>query len=280
VTGAFRIAALTDTHVAPTGEPETYWHNRHEFDTALGRVEAAARIARERDADLCVMAGDIAHHGDLESMSQVIERLDQSGIETFIVPGNHDVVGRSGAVRRALAHTRPRGVRLAGPNWTQLDAQIVLAGADLRGKGDDFWTRGPARHMPDTTKLAIWLSHFPVISRMERFDGAGLAYAGDARDCDRVRADLRASGVPTVVISGHLHARDAVVLPDLLEISVAASIEPPFELALVDIIRSDADFVVDVARSDLQESEAVTLPNLVSAHERYAHDAGRGWSVA
>ena len=67
---------------------------------------------------------------------------------------------------------------------------------------------------------------------------AGLPYAGDLVNRADLERELRADPRPTLVLSGHIHARCSTHDGPLLQLTVGAVIEPPFDATLVEI---DAD---------------------------------------
>ena len=65
--------------------------------------------------------------------------------------------------------------------------------------------------------------------------GAGLPYAGDLVNRAEVEAELRADPRPKLVLSGHIHARCSAGDGALLQFTVGAMIEPPFDATIVEI---------------------------------------------
>jgi predicted phosphodiesterase len=81
-------------------------------------------------------------------------------------------------------------------------------------------------------ELFVAVSHFPLLSERERLEAAGLPYAGDRPDREEALAALRR---PAVVLSGHIHARTSRVSDGVLQLTVGALIEPPFEATIVEL---------------------------------------------
>ena len=78
-------------------------------------------------------------------------------------------------------------------------------------------------------------SHFPVLSEASRVAAAGLPYAGDLVNRADLEAELRADSRPKLVLSGHIHARCTAPAGSLLQFTVGAVIEPPFDATVVEI---------------------------------------------
>ena len=78
-------------------------------------------------------------------------------------------------------------------------------------------------------------SHFPVLSEASRVAGGGIPYAGDIVNRAELEAGLRAAGRPTVVLSGHIHVRCSTDDGTLLQFTVGALIESPFDATIVEL---------------------------------------------
>jgi 3',5'-cyclic AMP phosphodiesterase CpdA len=272
-----KLAAISDTHIAPIGTGEAYWHNRHEFDTAHARLRQAVRLSAMEGAEVLVVTGDLSHYGDEDSLSEVIQELGNSPVGAFVVSGNHDILERQDAVSAAIARASATNVRLATRNWVPLGPTMALAGAELARRETEHWVESPGPlNLPDT-RLAIWVAHFPVHSRLERFAANDLAYPGDASDLATIQRELRQLEPAVLVISGHLHARDTEAAYDLLEFSVGASIEPPFEIAIIDVETGPDEITVSVARRTLAPSRANKVPVLAPSHQRFRYSHARSW---
>lgn len=73
------IGILSDLHVD---------HNNAEGDQTV--QEALARVARERDTDLLIVAGDVSNDYEL-TLNVLREIEDRAGVPCLFVPGNHDL---------------------------------------------------------------------------------------------------------------------------------------------------------------------------------------------
>lgn len=97
--GTRRFMVMSDMHVLVnalqnTGHPEVFYsdhkmaeHSQELFDLAIARVIAAA-------PDFLLVPGDMTYNGELLSHQYVAQRfakLEEAGIEVFVIPGNHDV---------------------------------------------------------------------------------------------------------------------------------------------------------------------------------------------
>ena len=64
---------------------------------------------------------------------------------------------------------------------------------------------------------------------------AGLPYAGDLVNRADLESGLQSDGRPKVVLSGHIHARCSTHEGALLQFTVGALIEPPFDATLLEL---------------------------------------------
>ena len=80
-----KIIQITDLHLVPKG--------RSLFENDPGvRLEAciADIAANHADADLCVITGDLAHHGEHGAYIRLREALEALPVPVRLVIGNHD----------------------------------------------------------------------------------------------------------------------------------------------------------------------------------------------
>jgi hypothetical protein len=114
-----------------------------------------------------------------------------------------------------------------------------------------------------------------MVSLAGRAAGAGLKYAGDLEDLPVVARPLLKRREPTVVVSGHLHLRDALAEESVLQVNCAALVEPPFEVALLNLVaESDRLEVLSEAAPVTSSSGGLRLPVLAPASEEWLFEAG------
>jgi predicted phosphodiesterase len=224
-----RLGFVTDVHWT-TGQPGYLgWHNKWDFEGLPARLAATAESLA--GADLVVLAGDISSGGDLDSIAHVLGEL--SGVPVVAVTGNHDVDEGEGVLAAAVsdgsALAQPAGVvhgplRVAGVQVMAADGGYAM----VVGPETTAWGDG----------LAVLVSHFPAISRAEMFAERDFEYPGDLRDRAMLLERLAARTAPTVVLCGHIHARDSHAEGSVLQLVGGALIEAPYEYAIVDV---DAD---------------------------------------
>jgi hypothetical protein len=167
------------------------------------------------------------------------------------------------------------GVLLADP------AGVVLGGVRLAGihVAPGGWFGARAVAPPDVDawgdEPTVLLSHFPLLSHAQRLADRGMPYPGDLLGRAEIAVRLKARAASTVVLSGHIHARDTLADGALLQLTQAAFVEAPYECSVVEI---EPDGAVT------RQAHALTgapppnpqLPVLGPAHVRFAHD-GTGW---
>jgi predicted phosphodiesterase len=273
-----RIAAISDTHLAPPGEPEASWHNRLAFETASVRLQRAMKLVGDVEADLVILLGDLTNHGDDATLDILLDHLAASPVPTFAVPGNHDAEQAAGALAEAVERARHRHVRMATPHWREVARTVSLAGSPLSATD----TPGVfAVHPPvgdPSGELAIWLTHYPVYSRLDQFAAHGLRYPGDALQRDAVEMALSRGQRPVIVVSGHLHARAVLSAGTILEISASPSIEAPFEMTLLDLTISNCGEIdIEIDHLGLDPWGVRRAPVLSPRWQRWNWRSG--WSV-
>jgi len=225
-----RIGVLSDLHceLEPAG---SRWINTFEPEQLDGRTDAALEWFSKTQVDLILLLGDIVQFANLSDLAHVFARLAAAEVAPLAtVNGNHDL--RLGEEFAECAHKH--GIRLL------YEEPLELAGVAITGVGVD---RGPS--LPQyvgrpggwggEAELVVVASHFPLLSEASRVAAAGLPYAGDLVNRADVEGQLRSDPRPKVVLSGHIHARCSTHDGPLLQFTVGALIEPPFDSTIVEI---------------------------------------------
>lgn len=226
-----RIGLLADLHwsVAPgvTGR----WHAPYDFDGLATRCAATVEALAAHGCDLLVLAGDVTHDGDEPSCRAALDCvLGASQVPVAVVEGNHDVrrdrdlVPGRAAVREA---------------WRRANALARERRVTLRPVGvdpDRRWARDRGLGPVDRdARATVLVSHFPLVPHAERLAAAGLPFPGELADRGLLLELLGATRTPAVVLSGHVHVRDALAHDNVLQICVPALVERPYEAAVVEV---------------------------------------------
>jgi predicted phosphodiesterase len=221
-----RLGFVTDVHWT-TGVPGYLrWHNAWDFEGLPKRLAAVA--GHFADADLVVLSGDISSGGELESIVHVLGEL--SGVPVVAVTGNHDVDEGEGVLAAAVSD----GSDLAQPAGV-VHGPLRVAGVQVKADGDGYATVVGPETAAWGDGLAVFVTHFPAISRAELFAEHDFKYPGDLRDREAVLAPLAEREAPTLVLCGHIHARDSHAEGRVLQLVGGALIEAPYECAIVDV---------------------------------------------
>jgi predicted phosphodiesterase len=277
-----RLGILSDVHCTSAPDERAAWHNAYDFAGLRARVERALAWFAQEDVDLVVLCGDLTHHGDSAPLRTLLEQLRAGTPQRVLaVAGNHDVADGEDMLARELAHLGdPRlapadvrgellgGIRLAG---VHLVPTIGYFGARLREQPAlDAWGEEPV----------VLASHLPLLSRAAALAARGMPYPGDLLDRVQAADALRTRRAPTVVVCGHIHARDVHAEGSVLQLTQAALIEPPFDAVVLDV-RPDGEGGALVTRRTLRtgEQRAAHEPALAQPDGAWRFVAG-GWSDA
>jgi hypothetical protein len=146
------------------------------------------------------------------------------------VNGNHDLRLGEQFAKCADQH----GIRML------CEEPLELAGVAVTGVAVDRGPKPPqyvGHHgaWPGGTGLVVVASHFPVLSEASRVAAAGLPHPGDLVNRADLESHLRSDLRPKVVLSGHIHVRCTTHDGPLLQYTVGALIEPPFDATIVEI---------------------------------------------
>lgn len=262
-----RLGVLSDLHceLEPTG---SRWINDFEPDQLDRRTDEALRWFSEAEVDLILLLGDIVQFETQRDLSHMFARVAAAEVAPLAtVNGNHDL--RLGAAFAECAHEH--GIRLLYEEPLELEGIAVTGVAVERGPAPPQYV-GRFGGWGNKVDLVVVASHFPVLSEASRVAAAGLPYAGDLVNRADLEGRLGADPLPKVLLSGHIHARCSAHHGPLLQCTVGALIEPPFDATIVEI---DAE-AGGVRRTARRLGEiAVTDPVFAADDERWQWVDGR-----
>lgn len=260
------VGVLSDLHceLRPAG---SRWLNPFATERLDELADAAlAWFAAER-VDLVLVLGDVVQIPDLDDLEHMLSRLAAAGVAPVAtVNGNHDL--RLGAEFGARA--RRHGIRLL------YEEPLTIDGVDVAGVEVDRGARlpqyvGRAGRSGEAGSILLVASHFPVLSEASRVAGGGIPYAGDIVNRAELEAGLRAAARPTVVLSGHIHVRCSKDDGTLLQFTVGALIESPFDATIVEVDPAG----LEVRRTSRRLGEPAPFdPVLAPDEERRRWDGG------
>jgi predicted phosphodiesterase len=260
-----RIGVLSDLHceLEPSG---SRWINVFEPEHLDERTDSALAWFAEAGVDLIVLLGDVVQFANAPDLEHVFARLAAAEVAPLAtVGGNHDLRLEDAFAERARAH----GIRLL---HEERFGAVVGVGIGRGTAPPQYVGRLDGR--AGAGAVAVVASHFPLLSEASRVAAAGLPYAGDLVNRAELERELRADARPTLVLSGHIHARCSRHDGALLQLTVGALIEPPFDATLVEL---DGTSVRRTARR-LGEL-AVTDPVFAPDEERWQWADG-AWRAA
>ncbi len=275
-----RIGILSDLHCDLAPSHERRWINRYEPLELPRRLDDALEIFSRERPDLLILLGDTTELGEREAFDFVFGKVRAaSGTPITAVAGNHDggaavavVAGNvdGGVHQSALATSaRAHGVEFLDAGATRA-ATIPLLGVGIaRSAAPQSDFAGSLPTLPDDAPLSIIASHFPLVSHEIEITAAGLPYSGDLANRARLEALLHRSGVPTVVLSGHVHSRCSAASGNVLQITVASMIESPFECTVLGIDFDGDDSLYVRRRAFTLGEPAEVDPVFAPADERW-----------
>jgi len=272
-----RVGLVSDLHwTVQTPASAVAWHGGGEFAGVLDRLAAAVEHFDAERVDRIVIAGDLTHHGDHDSLRDVLSALSSSRSPVGIVSGNHDVGDDSEALDLALRHRAYPLLSLLDPTAVD-EAGVALAGVHV-GEAEG-WFGARLRAHPSVQDLgtgpAVLVSHYPVLSLAVPISAAGLPYPGDLLDREELATALGKRRAPTLVLSGHIHARASLAEGPLLQLSTGALIEPPYECAVIDVESGPGDGLTVTRRClSLLESRHRLQPIFAPEQESWRFESG------
>lgn len=229
-----RIGIVSDLHHDRAAPADRRWINRFETEAVPSRLQAALTGFRAAEVDVTVLLGDLTHHGDAASLAEVLGwTRDVIDGPLAAVDGNHDAAASDGTFADGLR--RHHMLDPAQDAWVH--DGIALTGVAVMPVDPtcDHWRVRSSTGPTTAGGTTVVASHFPLLSQQARLEAAGLPYSGDLDDRADLLAAVAATGRPVLAITGHIHARCAEVHGPVLQLSVGALVEPPFDATIVEI---------------------------------------------
>jgi hypothetical protein len=228
--------------------------------------------------------GDLAHFGDRTSVRYVVDAVANDDRPAILLSGNHDVLT---AGVRLEDEVRARGAAhvvspLASTPGAPAVKAFVAAGAGLAvHEVMQLTDRGPQPFDVSGCRLAeidpaasfdVWLTHFPLVSFEDRCRATKLLYSAHLDQLAPPPTVLPADSGPVVVLSGHLHLRGVATAANVLQLAFAALVEPPYEVAVVDLDVERAS--VSYRCASVVQPDAARIPVLDPAEGSWTFDPG------
>jgi len=266
-----RVATISDMHLGESAFGLTRTMRESSEFSAPYPVRcsiAAVHEAQEWGAELIVFKGDITHSG-LPSQWELFDRvLDEIDVPIMTVPGNHDVVGVTGAIdhRRALDL---RGLDSSDVQWRSIgSARVVAVDTTIPGKGSGTLQGRLTQLLDavDTDDPALVFAHHHFEHTQVRYfwpPGVGPAETADVL---HILADTN----PDLLISsGHTHRNRARTVAGMLVTEVGSVKDHPGVWAGYDIHK-------DAVRQTVRR---VADPSCVEWTDRTSNAVGGIWGV-
>ena len=285
---ALRLGVIADPHLSLRGG-EAAWHNPYRLADAHERLDQAMSDPLFADVDVFAVLGDLAHFGDRDSLRRCVHGVAKARGDrpAILLSGNHDVLEPDVRLEQEVADLGdddvvaplawPAQSRAADPFAAAglgLHVHEVMAVTDRRIEPFDVTSHTIS---DEAANGHVVLTHFPVLSFEQRARDAQLLYSAHLSQLAPPVDPLPADGA-VVVLSGHLHIRGVTCDGDVLQLSFAALVEPPYELARVEIESDDQGLVVDYRCVSARVPDAPKLPVLDPEQGRWLWIPGQGWS--
>lgn len=263
---------INDVHLVPPGAPPQRWHNPYPSETAAERLQLGVRHLVDAGVEAIAALGDLTDIGDAANVERILAELAGAGVPVWIVPGNHDLtdVGSSLPASSGAVTVAPWAAADLGS--VPVFGVEIMRDAGYRAVGLDALT-------PRGDGPAIVLSHFPVLSLSALLAEAELADAGNLANVDDLRRAVESLGGPTLVLHAHLHVRATSTAGNVLQLSAAALIEAPYEVAVIDLELTGERPTVRRTATSVWPITEERLPTLAPDHEAWAFSDG-AWRPA
>ncbi len=253
-----RIAVSSDLHFNPDDRPDP--ENPRETAYSLELADALIRDVRRQEADILLLTGDLCNGGKThrhEALTKKLKTLQNSGIDIFVLPGNHDLAPITQTEFRKLyaafgymdAFSRDE----ASLSYCVLRDKLMLLMMDTAGysaASTDLpeaavpdsnqpylsektlnWVEDMLREAKERELTVLAAGHYNLLSPY-RDDGD---YSGFyMKSGDKLAALLEEAGVP-LYLSGHIHMRGVYQENGLTELVTEFLLGYPTSYSVLDL---------------------------------------------
>lgn len=263
-----RIMLFADPHVYPQAlieaDPDfdTYMEGQRKMvDLSEPIWHALMDTAKKYQPSLVLIPGDLTRDGEAEShelVSQSLNELQELGIRTLVIPGNHDLPGANwetlypgtyqDAVRDEDSHTYAVEP-LPGLTVIGIDGTDGKAGIGKMSKKTLAFVLAQADSANAKGNSIIAMCHWQIL---EHFDKQGtLESSCRMKEADALRDSLMHHGVH-LVLTGHFHVNGITTFRDttgltqdsLVEITTGSPITYPCPYRWLTFAKNQADIAV------------------------------------
>jgi len=232
-----RVATISDMHLGESAFGLTRTMRESSEPSAPYPVRcsiAAVHEAQAWGAELIVFKGDITHSG-LPSQWELFDRvLDEIDVPIMTVPGNHDVVGATGAINHRHA-LELRGLDSSDVQWRSIgSSRIVAIDTTIPGKGSGT-LQGRLTDLLDAVDVnasaLVFAHHHFEHTQVRYFWPPGVG----AAETTNVLHTLADANPDLLVSSGHTHRNRARTVAGMLVTEVGSVKDHPGVWAGYDI---------------------------------------------
>lgn len=245
-----KIMLIADPHVYPqsliaqdTAAFNAYMKGQRKMvDLSEPIWHALMDTALVHHPSLVLIPGDLTRDGEQaahDTVSAALNRLQQAGIRTLVIPGNHDLPGANwetlypGTFENAIKEPNTRSYAvspLQGVTVIGIDGSNGNAGTGVLSDATLAWVLHQADEARAKGHTIIAMTHWQIL---EHFDQQGtLESACRFKNADALRDSLMAHGVH-LVLTGHFHVnggttyRNEQTMDSLVEITTGSPITFP-----------------------------------------------------
>lgn len=280
---ALKLGLMSDLHLAARQSTDGYFHNPQLLRSSRGLFETGLTSLRG-EADALLILGDLSDRARLLDYRYMFRTLADHGAPTFLVHGNHDLpVNLNHERDSALTHAASRQ---ATPTLTRLLGTATRVGPfaleayPLTKVSEGYSLELPSEEIESPRDLRILASHFPLISAVETCASLNWPYPGDLVNRQDALESLYEREGPVIVVSGHLHLRGHQISRNVLQLHMAALIEPPHDTDLLTVTAREGGNIEVWRRSNpLMTIDEASSPLLDPTQTCFRWD-GRRWTRA
>lgn len=252
-----RFAVVSDLHIAL---PHTIWDSPARFHLVEVSIPSLEQILTQLEAanpDFLLLPGDLVQHGERENHRWLAQRLAQLPFPTYVVPGNHDVIRRSGCDRtisleeftHQYAHCgydtpgQPYyrreiapGLQLIGLNSNGFDADGEPFYSGWLDAAQLTWLDQQLHQLMalNPRPLTLVMVHHNGLEHLPRQANSPMGQRYMIKNADALIQRLHQAQIP-LLFTGHLHVQDIASSERLYEVTTGSLVSYPHPYRLCEL---------------------------------------------
>lgn len=201
------IIQITDTHLFKDDNKKMYGVNTNfNFYQVIDKIKKYQSVI----PDCLILTGDISQDESRESYQKIVKKLEEIGIKTYWIPGNHDNIELMESVfSQSKLFYKVRKISFNYWDFVFLNTKIEHADSGFLHQSELTALETELNHIENTKNVAIIMHHHPIEVKTPLIDRFILKNSADFFEIIKFRQNVK------LIICGHVHGDYSLKYKDI-----------------------------------------------------------------